>query len=277
MSTARTAAPGEPGTGTAFTRRAIWGTALLTGLLVALWGFPATWYTKTDPGQKRLWLTEQTDLPGWDFQKMDVGESIERLLAADRTFCGEFRKPGSAEVVRVFAATRYEEKPNDIGLFVHTPDRCWTESGWGFDPVVPDHVEVTVHGVPIVFERRVFVFGGQRELVYFGGLVGGQALPYRLDHNLSVGMRHALRTAVDRTGTTARATDRRFWERVWDSFVSRRPLLGPKQFFRVSTQVAGGDLAPQDRLLAGFLERWLLPADLERERAAWQAERDGNP
>ena len=63
------------------------------------------------------------------------------------------------------------------------------------EPVQPEFRQVNLHGIPLLLERRVFSTGRQRELVYFTGLVAGQPLPYRLDHNLSVGMRHALHAA----------------------------------------------------------------------------------
>jgi hypothetical protein len=182
---------------------------------------------------------------------------------------GEFSR-ASGEVVRVFSAKRYVEKENDIGLFVHTPDRCWTEAGWKIVPVQPDCVEISVQGRKLLFERRLFATASQRELVYFGGLVGGQPLPYRLDHNLSVGMRSALRTAGGRGGSALRASDKRFWQRVWDSFVSRQPLLGPKQFVRLSTPIHGDDLTPGDRLLAEVLGQWLTPSDFQQEMQAWR-------
>ena len=65
--------------------------------------------------------------------------------------------------------------------------------------------------------------------------------------------------------------DARLWERVWDGFRSRRPLLGPKQFIRISTPLRGTDLAAADRLLFEFLEQWLEPVDYAAELAAWQA------
>jgi hypothetical protein len=130
-----------------------------------------------------------------------------------------------------------------------------------------------VHGVKMTFERRVFVGGGQKELVYFGGLVGGQPLPYRLDHNLSVGMRFASTEAVKgkSRGFLSRAVDQRLWGRVWDGFASRRQLLGPKQFIRLSTPLPGGDAGAADQLLRNFLESWLEPVDYESELAAWTA------
>ncbi len=247
-------------------------TAALGILVAALWAFPGVWYTRSDQSLNPVWLSERTNLTGWTFKAIPVADSAEKLLVADRTVSGEFDQPETQRSVQVFSAKRYTAKPYDIGLFVHTPDRCWTQAGWEFEPVVPDSVEVAVHGVKMIFERRIFVAGGHRELVYFGGLVGGQPLPYRLDHNLSVGMKYAVNEAARKSGAMGaglRATDKRFWERIWDAFKARRPILGPKQFIRISTEVAGGDWVSADALLQSFLEPWLTPVDYETELHAW--------
>jgi hypothetical protein len=241
-------------------------------LVVALWAFPRVWYTRSGQQAKPVWLTERTNLVGWAYRRIPVTESAERLLVADRTVSGEFVGDDQQQAVRVFSAKRYTAKPHDIGLFVHTPDRCWTQGGWKFEPIVPDKIELTVQGMPLVFERRLFVAGEQRELVYFGGLVAGQPLPYRLDHNLSVGMRLAIDKATQDhggQGAALRASDKLFWQRVWDAFKARRQILGPKQFIRVSTSVTGADLEAGDRLLQSFLETWLVPEDYQAELQAW--------
>lgn len=261
-------APGGP----AFNRRLLTGTVLLSALVVAVWVFPRVWYTASASGERQLWFGVRTNLPGWTYQAIPLDASAERLLVADVATFGEFKNPTTRQVVRAFSAKRYTFKPHDSGLFLHTPDRCWTLAGWKFEPVTPDHVELVVHGVPMVFERRVFVGGGERELVYFGGLVGGRPLPYRLDHNLNVGLRFATLTP-DKSksrGFFARAVDTKLWQRVWEGFLARRPLLGPKQFIRISTPLRSPDPAAADRLLHQFLEQWLEPVDYAAELAAWK-------
>ena len=229
----------------------------------ALWIFPKIWYSQA-PTQKSMWFAERTSVPGWDYTSVPIAESAERILVADRTVNGEFKRGN--EAVRVFSAKRYVEKSNEVGLFVHTPDRCWVESGWKIEPTAPDVVEMTVHGVRLLVERRIFEFRGARELVYFAGLVGGQPLPYRLDHNLSVGMRTAFKDSAV-SGTAARASDAHFWQRLWKSFASRSELLGPKHFIRISTPIRGGDAAAADKVLQDFVAHWLAPGDFEKERA----------
>lgn len=239
-----------------------WISVLLLSLLVAgLWAFPGVYYSKADPDSPRLWLVGRTNIAGWVFEPIPVGDSAERLLVADETFNGQFSREDGTVPVGAFSAKRFGVKPNEIGLFIHTPDRCWTMGGWEFEPVAQDHLELEVHGLKILFERRVFVAGRQRELVYFGGLVGGQPLPYRLDHNLSVGAIWAsgASEAKSSAGFLRRSIDVRLWTRVWDAFLSRRQTMGPKQFIRISTSVSNLDLESGDRLLQSFLREWLTP------------------
>lgn len=249
-----------------------WWVGAMCFIVLALWLFPNGWYARSVSSDAR-WLTEVTNVANWKFTLIPVAESAEKQLVADRLLNGEFTNQTAGGVVRVFLAKRYSEKPNDIGLFVHTPDRCWTESGWKVEPVEPDMVELEVQGIRMTLERRVFVAPGHRELVYFGGLVGGQPLPYRLDHNYSVGMRVAEAGGGRGAGAGARASDSRLWGRVWDSFVSRRPLLGPKQFIRVSTPVTDGNLEAGDRRIREVLALWLTPKEFREEIEAWERQK----
>jgi len=241
-------------------------------ILVVLWIFPSIWYTRSDPSVQKVWLKERRDVPGWEFQPVSVDKSAERLLHADATFCGQFREVKTGRIVRVFSAKRYEENPNLIGLFVHTPDRCWTQAGWSLIPTMPDVVDVDVHGVHLRMERRIFVMEGHRELLYFGGLVGGQPVPYRLDHNLDVGMYVAMKRLRGDKGAGKRAIDKRFWGRIWDAFKSRSRLFGPKQFIRISTPIEPGQAKKADQLLQEFLPKWLEPVDYEQEIRQWKAQ-----
>jgi hypothetical protein len=232
----------------------------LTLLIAGVWVFPTLWYTRSDPSQAVQWLGEQTNAPGWRYESVAVDESAEKLLVADRLVVGKFTRDGnSLDIIRVFGTRRTKEDPKEIGLFVHTPDRCWVQGGWNLAETTPDFVEVRLHGRRIGFERRLFEFRGRRELVYFTGLVGGQTLPYRLDHNYSVSRRVVATGEEDRIHRANRWNDPLFWRRLLDSFLSRRPLLGPKQFLRISTPIQGGDIIMADRRIMELLPGWLQP------------------
>jgi hypothetical protein len=245
-----------------------WIIPIAFGLVVfALYIFPRLWYSQQGSGEK-VWFAERADVEGWSFEPAPISEAAERTLVADRTINGEFRRT-DGEAIRVFSAKRYLENPNEIGLFVHTPDRCWVQGGWRIEPIVPEFREITVHKVRIPFERRLFQIGGNKELVYFFGLVDGQPLPYRLDHNLSASARMGTERSVF-TRTIKRAGDAHFWNRILDSFTNGRRLSGAKQFFRISTPVEGGDVSAADKRLELFLEEWLVPGDYEQEWAQWR-------
>lgn len=243
--------------------RKMWvSVVVLSALVVGLWTFPGVYYSKTDPDSPQVWLVGQTNIAGWNFESVPVDESAERLLVADETSNGKYTKDDGRTSVLAFSAKRFGSKPNEIGLFIHTPDRCWTMAGWKFAPVSPDHLELEVHGLKMLFERRIFQAGGQRELVYFGGLVGGQPVPYRLDHNRSVGgiWASGASEAKGGMGFLKRSFNRQLWARVWDAFRSRRRAMGPKQFIRISTSLVQMDEESADRLLQAFLHEWLMPA-----------------
>jgi hypothetical protein len=251
-------------------RRSVLTTTLVLSLaILVLWSFPRFWYTKTDPRQGLFWLAEQPRLAGWSFQDEPVSEAAEAVLAADKIVNGLFGRESGA-VVRVFSAKRYSEKASEFDMFSHTPDRCWTSVGWKVEPVSPEFVELKLHGVAVTFERRIFSKGAHRELVYFGALVGGQPLPYRIDQYLDVGVKRGEKPSAGIFGKALGALDARLLIWPWKSFVNRRPLAGPKQLIRVSTPLIGSGAANADALLSEFLPQWLALTDYGQELEAWQ-------
>ena len=243
--------------------KAVWLVpSALSCLLLALWFLPVLWYTE-DSERNRAWFSEQTDVQGWVFESVPISQAAERLLVADETLNGEFRNP-AGEAVRVFSAKRFKDSPNEIGLFVHTPDRCWVEGGWKIEPANSDVAEVVLHGIPVQMERRVFRFGSETELVYFCGLVNGRPLPYRLDHNLSMAARSSKNNSP---GLIGGVSSTHFWKRLWTSFTSRKPLSGPKQFLRISTPVQGENVIAADERLQTFIPRWIRLNELQQEVA----------
>lgn len=248
-------------------------TAIFAALLIAaLWAFPKVWYTKTAAGDKFLWLGQNTNLNGgWKFEPQAVDKSAEAILVADRLAAGEFRR--NTDVVRVFGADRFTARQNDIGLFTHTPDRCWVQAGWKIEPAAPDALELMIHGQKIQVERRIYSSKGHRELVYFWGMSSGQTLPFRLDHNLNTALQQTATDASNSRAGVSRAADKKFWGRVWDSFASRRPFAGPKQFFRISTPAIGADTQAEEKLLAEIANQWLQPADFQAEAKVVSAAR----
>ena len=221
---------------------------LLGGALVfGVWGFPMIWYKK--PSDELVWLSIVDNPVGWKVEVLEVDDSAERILAADELVYSRLTiENNDNRSVKVFTAKRFDENPNEIGLFVHTPDRCWTEAGWVIKNLDKEASEINVHGLNLLTEKRLFRHGNRDELVFFFGLVGGKSLPYRLDHNLSVGRRYRPDENTRRSGAFMRASDTLLWHRVWQSFASRERLFGPKQFVRLSTEVKNS-LEESDALL----------------------------
>lgn len=231
----------------------------LSTVVVVLWWFPEFWYSRVSSPGEFIWFQERTEVPGWSFDNIPVSEAAEAVLVADDLFSGEFRARSGDAVVSVFSAKRYLNKENEVGLFSHTPDRCWTAVGWTIEPVVPDHITLRLHGVDLLLERRVFRHGSRMELVYFSALVGGRPLPYRLDHYLASGKNRTRDQDADHEATLGRLAQGRLWGWAWESFVKRTPLAGPQHFIRISTVTESGAVESEDARLQGFLADWLEP------------------
>jgi hypothetical protein len=121
---------------------------------------------------------------------------------------------------------------------------------------------VKVAGKDIGFERRCFSFQGQMQLVYFGALVGGDIVPYRMNFFKAMSDSES-GSLADRD--LARVTDLRFWGTILNSFRSRKSLQGPSQFIRVSTPVTPDDLARGDHVLSSFLVDWMRRGSFKDE------------
>ena len=244
-------------------------TFLLSMAVLLAWAFPHFWYSRTDPQRGYFWLAEQDQISSWQFRQQPVSQAAEAALAADRIVNGEFAAEGRP-VVRVFSAKRYFEEASEFDMFSHTPDRCWTSVGWKLEAATPEFIQLELQGITLKLERRIFSDGTHRELVYFGALVGGQPLPYRLDPHLGIALKRGEKSSAGIFGKMLGAIDARFLGWTWKSFVNRRPLNGPKQFIRVSTPVFGNDVKDADRLLTDFLPHWLVPVDYRQELRHWR-------
>ena len=248
------------------------GVSILALGLLVLWQFPAVWYAGKADGASYQWFGLNEEIAGWEFAEIPVGDAAEAILVADRMDNGSF-KQGNGPLVRVFSAKRFEEKENSVGLFSHTPDRCWTNTGMVIENEGPYFRKVDIHGIEMVLERRVFSMGSQRELVYFGALVGGAALPYRMDQYLGSGRRRITSEGGDQGGTIDRLLNIRVWSWAFESFVKRARLAGPQQLIRVSTPIAESVEVADTRLLS-FFEEWLSVVSYEDERRRFESERE---
>ncbi len=222
--------------------------------LVGLWLFPSVWYKGASESTEFKWFETQTEVDGMIYSEVDVGAAAEAILAADSMENGEFSAQEGGAVVRVFSAKRKGERKNATGLLTHTPDSCWTRVGMRAEDDGDFVASKSIDGVEMTMERRIYSFGSQRELVYFGAIVGGKALPYRLDTYLNA----ALGTTVTghQSGPWSRAFNSRVWTWCWDSFAARTQLGGAQQLIRISTPIRG-DLEEAEQRIDSVLEQWL--------------------
>jgi hypothetical protein len=248
------------------------GTAILALGLLVLWQFPTVWYAGKAGGTSYQWFGLNEAIPGWEFSEIPVGDAAEAILVADRMDNGAYSQ-GDGPIVRVFSAKRFEEKENAVGLFSHTPDRCWTNTGMVIEHEEPYFRNVDIHEINMVLERRVFSMGSQRELVYFGALVGGAALPYRMDQYLGSGRRREKGVLGDGRGAIDRLLNTRVWGWAFESFVKRARLAGPQQLIRISTPIADSVEVADTRLL-NFFKKWLSVVSYEDERRRFESERE---
>lgn len=248
------------------------GVFVLSLLLFLLWQFPDYWYTSE--WDDSIWFGEQEeDVEGWEYDGLLVNEAAESILAADETTHGEFRRAGEGDVVSVFSAKRFVEKWDEGSLFSHTPDRCWTGIGMKILPEGPFFIEKELHGIHLILERRIFAFEGDRELVYFGAVVGGES--YRLDQFLDSEMNRenpGERLGVFR-GFMERLLNSRIWSKTIESFLNRERFIGPQHMFRVSTSVQGS-LDSAEARLEEILKKWLVPASYQDERSVFLLQND---
>ncbi len=239
---------------------------VLSLLLFLLWRFPDYWYASE--WDDSIWFGEQEEVDGWEYRELSVDKAAESILAADETTHGEFRRAGEESVVGVFSAKRFVEKWDEGSLFSHTPDRCWTGIGMKILPEGPFFIEEKLHGIHLILERRIFAFEKDRELVYFGAIVGGES--YRLDQFFDSEMNRenpGERLGIFR-GFMERLLNSRIWSKSIESFLNRERFIGPQHMFRVSTSVQGsldsGLDSAEDRL-EEILKKWLVPASYQDE------------
>lgn len=129
------------------------------------------------PGE-RLRLQLVTTVPGWEFREELLGAEVRSILATTNLLNGSLFD-GRGGRVTVFAADWDATDRMSMAVVQHTPDVCWVSAGW--IPVnlgQPNRVTVPIGPRRTEFECQVFTApgSGQRELVVWCTLVGGQVL-----------------------------------------------------------------------------------------------------
>jgi hypothetical protein len=249
------------------TRSRLGSIVLLSLVIFGAYCFPRIWYRNS--GREFLWLAEARELPHWTRKTLPLSQAAETQLGADACVNAEFTR-NDGRIVRFFSAKRFSKEGAEACVFAHTPDRCWPLAGWKLEKVEPEVREVVLYRTPVLFERRCFRGGENKELVYFGALIGGQPLPFRLDQYLGFGLRASQAGNAITTEAFARAKDKQFWAWMWNCFRARRTVGGATHFIRISTPVTVAGVASGDQLLLEFLQAFLQPADFETDLRQWK-------
>lgn len=215
--------------------------------MAAVVSFPAIWFKKPTFGG--VWFRGKTNVSNWIYQDVPITSAVEKIITCDFATNGEFTNPNDSKV-RVFLSSRLREVENDLQLFAHPPDLCWRAAGFEMIPTTPSFRTVTVSGLVIPFERRIFEQNGFKELVYYAGLLSGKPLPFRLGWD-------RLPDADNATGHSVPIPTLRSLKRIPQTLRSRETLAGAKQFIRISTPVAISNVSRGDTLLENFLKEWL--------------------
>ena len=231
----------------------------LIAVLAAAWVFPLVWYEKSTGDF--FWLSENSEMPGWRFEKVPISKEVAGMLNVDQTVDQIVTGKDNVQV-RAFYIKNYAAKTGADSVFKHNPDVCWAGAGWKLISTQPEFVSVKIAGKDIGFERRCFSFQGQMQLVYFGALVGGDAVPYRMNYFKAMSDSGAGSQAGQHL---ARVTDLRFWDTILNSFRSRKSLQGPSHFIRVSTSVTPDDMGRGDQVLSSFLMDWMRQGSFKDE------------
>jgi hypothetical protein len=218
------------------------------------------------PPENQLFFAGRTELPGYRFQAVPLGQRVVEALATTNLLNGHFFDSRSNRV-SVFQAD-WKAGDGDGGMvFGHTPEICWV--GGGFRTVrlgEPSQVFMEHAGHRIPFQCRILTHPGlpTPEITLWAACIDG-----RWDDVLL-----GLSADMGKPGTTLRSyvrDVRRTLSTRWAAVrrVALQPfeVSGPKQFVRLSLPVTHewpAALADLER----FSQAWLVPADpLQCKRA----------
>ena len=226
-------------------------TGLFAAAIAAAW---AWFHVGVTPPEKSYVFHTRSEIPGYKFTAVPVGEEAQAILATTNLVNGQFEGPGKDRYT-VFAAD-WAAKGKQMSVLGHTPEVCWVGAGFQLMTLgEPPFMEIQLGGERISLECRVFRTpdGRSLEMVVWGSLLSGQPLE------------EGFRFQPDRTqgaGSTANM-NMNARTRSLNSFlrtlVSRQPGDGTKQFVRFSTPVSG-DWKEALQRLERFAGQWL---DLE--------------
>jgi hypothetical protein len=120
----------------------------------------------------------RNEIDGWEARDLPVGETefvasaVERILKYDDVLYRTFQR-GNVNI-GVFISYWGRGKSSVREVSAHTPDRCWTTSGWQVVSI-DNQVPMDFHTFQLMpAEQRVFTFHGTPMYVKFWHIVGGE-------------------------------------------------------------------------------------------------------
>lgn len=263
-------------------------TLLFASSLLGAW----TWFntdlgrsssvSSLQPGTPRVWLAAKTNVVGYVFMEDAVSDEVKKILGTTNILSGTFQRipeAGRADVVpstdarldlppriTMFVATSRPETKKAMLMLGHTPDICWTSTGWKMvDSHHPKHLKIDLpldtdttsfqsptriaireprSGEPesafalrnrsfmtLPFSYHIFESPNHtsHELAIWTALVGGEPLSGRIDPDSS-GTVFLARILPTRNGAI---------HQLCDLTRRRLPVRDIKQFVRYSIPVTG--------------------------------------
>lgn len=217
--------------------------------------------SRIHPPDNPLFFKGRTEMPGYRFQEVPLGQQAAKSLAATRLLNGHFFDSRS-DRVSVFKADWKAGEGDGSNVFGHTPELCWV--GSGFKTVrlgEPLQVFLELAGQRVPFQCRILTHPGlpTPEITLWAASVDG-----RWD-DVSLGVP----ADIGQPDTTLRSYLRDVGRTLWTRWAAVRRLVlqpisvsGPKQFVRLSSPVTDGwTVALAD--LEKFAQAWLVPVDRE--------------
>lgn len=217
--------------------------------LIVVLILPSLWYNNKYPVGNKVDLNMfQRDIKGWTFKSVDIEDAIEKLIKSDKIVNGMYTNYEKHMEINLFVTEKISNDLNDFPecILSHTPDRCWPSVGWKVEEAVPNLTVIEFEDHSIIFERRIFSYNGIRQLVYFTGLLNGQQLPFRLNHNYK-----------NYRNDIYKIFNEDVMQRLTQTFKSRLTLKGKKNFIRFSTEINYG-LKQTERDFSDFISSWFV-------------------
>jgi Protein of unknown function (DUF3485) len=210
------------------------------------------WFNRPQKNQENLITLVRTNLGGWNFQEIPVGETVERQLGTTKTLNGKYTN-SKQERISVFVAEWPSTAHSGMESLGHTPDICWTAAGWEYSTV--DYLptpKIKINGIEILPTVRLFKspIESRLELACWWTTINGQVYEIDFPSQNQLAIRQHEKSFAEYLG-------RAKWGKFFiHSIASRLKSNHQKQIIRISTE-ADSDLQLATERLSCFLGEWI--------------------